>query len=70
MILFAAALMFLGGPAAAATSSQCTLAKIAEIPVRVVRNKLVVDGAINGKSGPAGTDPPEGPWRSHDRCRR
>ena len=42
--------MFLGGPAAAATSSQCTLAKIAEIPVRVVRNKLVVDGAINGKS--------------------
>src|SRR5262249_3459018 len=51
-ILFAAVLTFPGGPAAAATPSQCTLAQIAAMPVRVVRNKLVVDGAINGKSVP------------------
>jgi len=34
---------------AAATTSDCKMARIAELPVRVVHNKLIVDGAINGK---------------------
>ena len=34
----------------AATPSSCTLAKIAELPIRVVLNKLIVEGAINGQS--------------------
>lgn len=36
--------------AAAAPASRCTLVKIAELPIRVVRNKLIVEGAINGQS--------------------
>ena len=35
-------------PAAATTS--CKLVKVAELPIRVVRNKLIVEGAINGQS--------------------
>ena len=44
----AVALTLAAGSAAAATS-RCTLAKIADLPVRIVRNKLVVDGAVNGQ---------------------
>src|SRR5512143_314123 len=44
----AVALTLAAGSAAAATS-RCTLAKIAGLPVRMVRNKLVVDGAVNGQ---------------------
>jgi clan AA aspartic protease (TIGR02281 family) len=34
---------------ARAAESQCTMVKIADLPVRVVRNKLLVDGSINGR---------------------
>jgi hypothetical protein len=37
-----------GSPAAGATGS-CKLVKIAELPIRVVHNKLVADGAVNGR---------------------
>ena len=30
-------------------ATACTMIKIAELPVRLVRNKLIVDGAINGQ---------------------
>src|SRR5512138_3601867 len=36
------------GTAAAATA-RCTIAKIAELPVRVLHGKVVVEGAVNGK---------------------
>lgn len=43
-----AACLATGGLAGAAESG-CTMIKIADLPVRLVRNKLIVDGAINGK---------------------
>jgi len=44
----AAAILAACGTAAAATA-RCTIAKIAELPVRVLHGKVVVDGAVNGK---------------------
>jgi len=37
------------GDVAAAAESGCTLVKIADLPVRVIKNKLIVDGTINGR---------------------
>ncbi len=38
-----------GGIAGAADAANCTMAKVSDWPVRLVRNHLVVDGAINGR---------------------
>ena len=47
--VFTVALLALPALDAAATTSGCKMARIADLPVRVVHNKLIVDGAINGR---------------------
>lgn len=44
-----AAGVFAPAAAGAEAASTCKMARIAELPVRVLHNKLIVDGAINGK---------------------
>jgi predicted aspartyl protease len=44
-----AAGVFALAPASAEAASSCKMARIAELPVRVLHNKLIVDGAINGR---------------------
>lgn len=48
ILLFSAAAFALAGLAQADVPA-CTLVKIADLPIRVVRNKLIVDGTINGQ---------------------
>jgi hypothetical protein len=34
---------------AAGAESACKMLQVVELPVRVVKNKLIVDGAVNGQ---------------------
>jgi len=48
-LLFSAALGLVLAGAAHADVTACKMFKIADLPVRVVRNKLIADGTINGQ---------------------
>jgi predicted aspartyl protease len=48
-LLFSAALGLVLAGAAHADVTACKMVKIADLPVRVVRNKLIADGTINGQ---------------------
>jgi clan AA aspartic protease (TIGR02281 family) len=48
-LLLASIAASLGAASLAAAASDCTLAKVAELPVRFAHGKLVTDGAINGQ---------------------
>jgi len=47
--LLVAGLTICGTPAIASNPSACKMVQIAELPVRMAHNKIVVDGAINGQ---------------------
>ena len=49
LLALAAALGLAAAGMAAAAESSCRMVQIADLPVRLVKNKLIVDGAINGR---------------------
>ena len=50
LLAVCAALLLPGADAGAAAASGCKMVKAEEWPVRIARNKLIVEGAINGQS--------------------